>query len=252
MGASMTSRSVDDPASPCPPRRPARFWPAALRIIALAALVVGLFVLGELPGLPDTGALRARVESSGGVGWLVFVGGYALLALLPTPKGLMTALGGLLFGWWLGAALSLAGALIGAVMAFEIGRWLGRDVVGRLVGGRLDRVDSLLRQHGLGAVVAVRLVPVLPYTVINYASGLSGVRRRDYILGSGIGMIPGSLAYAALGTSGADPWRLSAGLAVLVLLVLVGGAWGRRLLAHPKGDAASSDIPDPPGSHRGR
>ena len=194
-------------------------------------LVLGLFVAARLGGLPDVAALSASVRSAGAAGGVVFVGGYAVLALVPAPKAALTILGGALYGWWLGAALALLGALVGAVVAFELGRLLGRDAVDRRAGGRLQRVDTLLRDHGLGAVVAVRLVPLVPYTAINYAAGLSGVRRRDYVLGSALGMVPGSIAYAALGAWGAEPWGLFAGGAALVLLVLLGGLLGRRLLA---------------------
>lgn len=212
---------------------------AALRGVALLLLVSGLFVAAELHGLPDVASLRESVRSAGAAGGLVFVGAYALIALVPAPKAVLTALAGALYGWWLGAALALLGAFIGAVVAFELGRLLGREAVDRLVGGRLQRVDSVLRDHGLGAVVAVRLVPVLPFTAINYASGLSAVRRRDYAVGSALGMVPGSVAYAALGAWGTEPWGIFAGVAALVLLVLVGGAFGRRLL----GRDAGADVP---------
>ena len=92
-------------------------------------------------------------------------------------------------------------------------------------------MDALLTDHGLSAVVAIRLIPVLPFTVINYAGGLTGVRPRHYVLGTALGMVPGSLAYAALGAWGTSPWGIFAALAALVALVLVGGLLGRRLLA---------------------
>lgn len=211
---------------------------AAVRAVLLLLLVSGSFVAAELHGLPDVDSLRESVRSAGTAGVLVFLGGYALLALVPAPKAVLTALAGALYGWWLGAALALLGALIGAVIAFELGRLLGREAVDRLIRGRLARVDSLLRDHGFGAVVAVRLVPVLPFTAINYASGLSAVRRRDYTLGSALGMVPGSLAYAALGAWGTEPWGIFAGIAALVVLVLVGGAFGRRLLGRDAGAEA--------------
>ncbi len=240
-GGSMTSHRVDDPAlRDRPPRSDRSTGQVVLRLTVLLGLLVALFVVAEVHGLPDVAALRDRVEAAGVVGWLLFAGGYALLALGPAPKGAMTALGGALFGWGPGAALSLTGALLGAVVAFEIGRWLGRDAVDRLVRGRLDRVQALLADHGVGAVVSVRLVPVLPYTVINYAAGLTAVRRRDYVVGSALGMVPGSLAYSALGAWGADPWGLFAALAALVVLVVAGGFWGRRLLGRRDEDLGAA------------
>lgn len=205
---------------------------AAVRAVALLLVVAGGFVAAEVHGLPDATSLREDVRSAGAAGVLVFLGGYALLALVPAPKAVLTVLAGALYGWWLGAALALLGALVGALVAFELGRLLGREAVDRLLGGRLARVDALLRDHGTGAVVAVRLVPVLPFTAINYAAGLSAVRRRDYLVGSALGMVPGSLAYAALGAWGTDPWGIFAAVAALVVLVLVGGGFGRRLLGH--------------------
>lgn len=114
-------------------------------------------------------------------------------------------------------------------MSFGAGRLLGRDAVDRLIHGRLARVDTLLGDHGLSAVLVVRLVPLVPFTAVNYASGLSGIRFRDYALGSAIGMIPGSLAYAALGAYGTNPWGVATAGSVLVVLVAGGSWWAHRL-----------------------
>lgn len=72
--------------------------------------------------------------------------------------------------------------MVGAVISFGVGRLLGRDAVDRLVRGRLVRVVALLTDDGLFAVLLVRLVPVVPFIAINYASGLSGVRFRHFVL----------------------------------------------------------------------
>lgn len=200
------------------------------RLAVLGVLLTSVLVVEARWGWPDVAVLRERVDSAGSLGVLVYVTGYAALSLVPAPKALMTALGGLLFGLWLGALLSWAAAMLGAVVAFGLARILGRDAVGALARGRLEQADALLTRHGLGAVVAVRLVPVLPFTAINYAAGLTGVRFAHYVMGSAAGMVPGSLAYAALGAWGTDPWGLFAALAALVVLVLVGGVLGRRLL----------------------
>lgn len=200
-----------------------------VRVAVLGGLLAGVVLVDRVWGWPNVSSLQSRVEEAGGAGVLVFVLGYALLTLLPAPKAVLTVLGGILYGFWLGALLAWLAALIGAVVAFGLGRLLGRDAVDRLIRGRLDRADRLLADHGLGAVIAARLVPVLPFTVVNYAGGLTGVRLRDFVIGSAIGVVPGSLAYAALGASGTDPWRIFVTLAVLVALVVVGGLIRRRV-----------------------
>ena len=232
MGVSMTSQGVDDHGRASRgPRRGRLLSAGSARLLAFVALILAVFVVARVYGLPDVDTLRDQVDSAGSVGWLIFVGGYALIALFPAPKSALTILGGLLFGWVPGAGLSLAGALIGALMAYELGRWLGRDAVDRATGGRLARLESQLRDHGFLAVLTARLVPVLPYMLINYGSGASAVRRRDYVLGSALGMVPGSLVYSALGAWGTDLRGSVAWVAVVVLLVVAGGLWGGRRFA---------------------
>ncbi|WP_231251600.1 TVP38/TMEM64 family protein [Nocardioides furvisabuli] len=223
-------------------RTPSRFW-AWARLGALATVLLAVFVVEQRRGWDDVRLLREQVDGTGPWGAAAFVAGYALLCLLPAPKALLTALGGVLFGLWLGALLSWLAALTGAAATFGLGRALGRDAVDQLTRGRVERADRLLADHGFGAVLAVRLTPVLPYTVINYAAGLTGVRWRDYLLGSALGMVPGSLAYAALGAWGADPWGVFAGVAALVALVVIGTFVGRRQLGHD-GGAAPAPAPD--------
>ena len=206
---------------------------------ALILIVVGAVVLALILGTPDIAAFRARVDEAGLWGPALFFAFYTGLALIPCPKALLTAAGGALFGLWIGAGLALAAALVGAVVAFGLGRLLGREVVDRLIRGRVARVDALLADHGLSAVLIVRLVPLVPFIAINYASGLSGVRFRHYLVGSAVGMVPGSLAYAALGAYGTNPWGLAAAGSALVLLVAGGSFWARRLNARGVGTPAA-------------
>lgn len=202
--------------------------------LRLAALVVS-FVVGStalhLSGWSGPERLQALVESAGWAGVVVFVVGYAVLVLVPTPASLLTILGGALFGVWWGAALAWAGALLGAYGGFLLGRRLGRPAVDRLLRGRLEKADQVLVRHGLVAVLTVRLVPLFPFTPLNYACGVLGVRRRDYVLGTAVGIVPGALAYAAVGASGADPRGIAVGVGGLLVLALLGGTVGRRLLA---------------------
>ena len=200
-----------------------------LKAAALLLIVLGAVVLALVLGTPDLAAMRARVESAGIWGPALFFALYAALALIPCPKALLTAAGGALFGLWVGAGLALSAALVGAIVSFGLGRVLGREAVDRLIRGRLARVDALVADNGLSAVLIARLVPLVPFIAVNYASGLSGVTFRHFVLGSALGMIPGSLAYAALGAYGTNPWGLAAAGSALVVLVVSGSWWARRL-----------------------
>ncbi len=204
----------------------------------LVLILVGAVTLALVLGTPDIDAMRSRVEAAGAWGPAVFFALYVGLALIPCPKGLLTAAGGAVFGLWAGAGLALTAALVGAVVSFGLGRLLGRAAVDRLIRGRLARVDALLVGHGLSAVLVVRLVPLVPFIAVNYASGLSGVRFRDYVLGSAVGMVPGSLAYAALGAYGTNPLGLAGAGSALVILIVGGSWWARRLDARGAGRSA--------------
>ncbi|MCE0486547.1 TVP38/TMEM64 family protein [Ornithinimicrobium sediminis] len=198
---------------------------AALLVVLLAAAAAAAWTVGS----PDVARLRAQVDAAGLWAPAVFVAGYALWSLLPVPKNVVTVLAGGLFGFLSGAMLAWLGAMLGAVAAFGVARWLGRDGVDALLRGRLRQVDARLRDRGLVALLTVRLVPVLPFTVINYGAGVTGVTLRDYVLGTALGMLPGTLAYAAIGAFGVTrPWAVWVAAGVLVVLVVVGGGLARR------------------------
>lgn len=221
-------------------------WASIAKAAALLAMLLGAWALIQLYGLPDAAAVQAMVTSAGGWGPVAFLGLYTALALAPVPKNVMTALAAVLFGFWWGAALAWTGAMLGAMAAFGIGRLLGRDSVDRLLRGRLADVDATLHEHGLGPILTVRLIPVLPFTAINYGSGVSGVRFGDYVLGTAVGMVPGTLAYAALGgLGGADPWLITLAVGTLIVLTLGGGLLARRrLAAHKPETSTHSQEPD--------
>ncbi|MCA1783266.1 MAG: TVP38/TMEM64 family protein, partial [Intrasporangiaceae bacterium] len=159
---------------------------------------------------------------------VIFVSGYAFWSLLPVPKNVATAAAGALFGVGPGAVLAWAGAMIGSAVAFGVARSLGREGVARLLRGRLETADRALGDRGFGAVLLARLVPVVPFTALNYGAAVTGVETRHYLAATALGMVPGTVAYAALGASaGTDPQVTAAALAALVLLS-VGGWWAAR------------------------
>lgn len=201
------------------------------RAVALAVFVAVAVAVGVLVPLPSIDEVRAAVADLGPAGGVVLALGYAAVTLTPAPKNVLTVAAGLAFGFWTALLWVYLGALLGAALAFLLGRALGRDAVERFTGARVARVDDLLARRGLLAVIGVRLVPVLPFTAINYVAGLTAVRRRDYALGTALGIIPGTVAYVALGAFGFElQWPAWVALGVLGALTLAGAvvAWRGR------------------------
>ncbi len=214
----------------------------ALFVMLLGAAVVLAFTV-ERPSVAD---LREHVSAAGAAAPVLFVALYAVATLMPLPKNAFSAAGGILFGLGWGLTLVYLGAMIGAVVGFELGRLLGRAAVERFTGARVARLDELLAERGFVAVVALRLVPVLPFTAINYSAGLTGIRRRDYLAGTGVGIIPGTVSYVVLGSYAGDPtgWPFLVSLGALLLLSVGGLAAGRHRHVHrhrPQADRRSDD-----------
>lgn len=202
------------------PVRMRRWWrPVLLGAIVVAAVVVALVV-----GVPPPGEIRNLVAAAGWAGPVLFAAVYAGLSLTPVPATVLSVGAGVLFGFPLGVPVVMAGAFTGAAVGFLLARHLGRATLRGVGGDRLARLDDLLRRRGLLAVLAVRMVPVLPFAVINMACGLSALRTRDYLVGSALGMLPAVTAFVGIGAYGAEPGSVpflvsAGGLAVL----LVGG-----------------------------
>ena len=124
----------------------------------------------------------------------------------------------------------MIGASIGAAAAFGIGRRIGRDAVAELAGERVLRLDAWIARRGFIAVLYARLIPFVPFNALNYVAGVTGVRARDYLVATTVGIIPGSFAYAALGGNLDDPSSPAfiAAVALVVGLALAGPFIARR------------------------
>lgn len=167
--------------------------------------------------------LRNFVEAAGPLQALVFVVAYVILTVLLVPGTIPSVAAGAIFGPVWGTLLTLTGATIGAVAAFETARALGRERVRARLGRRTDAADRWVRSRGLLGVITLRLVPVVPFNVLNYAFGLSTVQRRNHVIGTALGIVPGTVAFVALGSSIADPGSpgFLASLTAVIVLVVV-------------------------------
>lgn len=195
-------------------------------IVVLLALGVWLVVA---VGVPDLASVRAEVDVLGFWAGPVFAALYALITPTPLPKTVLTLAAGAVFGVGYGLVVVLVGATAGAVFAFYLARALGRDVVLRYFRTAAHRVDAQARRYGVWAVLVLRLVPLVPFTALNWVAGVTAVRIRDFVLATPVGMLPTTSATIAVGAYGASGASLPFLIALGVLLFLIAaGAMAHR------------------------
>jgi len=133
---------------------------------------------------------------------LIFMCIYIVSVVLFLPGSVLTISGGFIFGPVLGALYNITAAVIGATIAFLIARYLAADWVTKKTGGKLKQLKEGVEQEGWRFIAVVRLIPLLPFNVLNYALGLTQVRLSAYSIASAIFMLPGTIAYTYLGSLG--------------------------------------------------
>jgi uncharacterized membrane protein YdjX (TVP38/TMEM64 family) len=140
------------------------------------------------------------VESLGALKPLVFILIYNLATVLFIPGSLLTMGGGAIFGLVWGSIYVTISAILGATIAFIIGRFWCRDLVYQKMLDRpqFQAIERAIDREGLKIVLLTRLCPILPFNLLNYAFGITNISLKDYVLGS-LGIIPGTVMYVYLG-----------------------------------------------------
>ncbi len=183
----------------------------ALRGVLVVALVVALLFFGRRVAalLPQ---FASWVEGLGALGPAVFVAGYAAAVVGFVPGSLLTLAGGALFGVARGVVYVFAAAVLGSTVSFLIARHLARDAVARRIEGdaRFRAIDRAIGEQGRRIVFLLRLSPVFPFSLLNYALGLTRVRLVDYLIAA-VGMLPGTVLYVYLGKLGGDGAAVAGG-----------------------------------------
>jgi len=168
----------------------------------------------------DVAALEAWIRGAGALAPLLFMLGYALSAVLFLPGTIFTLAGGALFGPVMGSFYNLTGATLGAALAFLVSRYLASDWVARRSGGRLRQLISGVEGEGWRFVAFVRLVPLFPFNLVNYALGLTRIPFTHYTLTTYVAMLPACVAYTYLGYVGREAVAGGEGLVQKALLAL--------------------------------
>jgi uncharacterized membrane protein YdjX (TVP38/TMEM64 family) len=212
-----------------------RLLPRLLLLLGIAgAIAWGAFNRDRL----DLEALDASLSALGLWAPVAYLGLYAAGAVAFLPGSLFSLAGGALFGPVWGTVLNLSGATIGASVAFLIARYIAGGWVERTAGGRLKRLIGGVEAEGWRFVAFVRLVPLFPFNLTNYALGLTRIKFIPYVVTSFICMAPGALAYTWLGHAGrealsGDTSAIRYGLLALGLLAAI--AFLPRLLRRLRG-----------------
>ena len=171
-----------------------------LRLIALLAVIVVLAVVAVFAPHPSVEQMRQWGTSVGPAFPLVFFAVHALVTIAPIPRTLFTLSAGVLFGPFTGLAVTIGASTVSAVLALLLVRAIGREAVAaRLSHSALDSVDESLRRRGWLAVGSLRLIAPVPFSLVNYACGVSAVRLVPFALATAAGMLPGTLGIVVIG-----------------------------------------------------
>lgn len=200
-----------------------RHLPRALTGLALAAAVALAWLYRDQF---DAAGIGVFVEGAGVWGPVAFMALYAVATILFVPGIVFGLAGGALFGPVWGSLWNLLGATLGASAAFLIARYLAGNWVRGRAGGRLDRIIAGVEAEGWRFVALTRLVPLVPFNLLNYALGLTRIGLVRYVVASLVCMIPGTAAYTWLGHAGkaalgGESDAIRYGLLALGLLALI-------------------------------
>ncbi|MDE2229449.1 MAG: TVP38/TMEM64 family protein [Alphaproteobacteria bacterium] len=214
-----------------------------LPVIVLAGLAIAFFASGlnrylTWAALHDNDlALHAFVGRHPILAPVAFVVAYALVIALSVPGGaVMTVSGGFLFGLWFGALLTIIGATSGAIIVFLLARFVVSDLVRQRAGPLLKRMADGFARNAFSYLLFLRLVPLFPFWAVNLVPAFAGIGVSTFAVATLIGIIPGTLAYASIGSDLGAYFAANAG-------VPLGQVFSPKMLALRIGLAAIALLP---------
>lgn len=200
-------------------------------------LVTGLAVY--LLGGIDAARLQIWLKQAGVWSPIIYMILYTSATVLILPSTPLNLTGGAIFGPWWGTLWTSIAALIAAVVAFTFTRTVGRKTISQKLAGRWQAMEAEIDRGALFYMFAIRLLPIIPYGLVNFAAGLTSIRFRDYLIGTMLGTVPGVLPFVMIGSSGLNaaktgnvlPLAMASGLAGSLVGV---ATWYRRRRQPPQ------------------
>lgn len=248
-------------ADALPEKRSGPKWKLVVYALAGLAVLAALILAGRQAG-DSIPRFAAWVEGLGVWGPVVFILGYAVATVAFVPGSLLTLAAGAIFGLVEGTLYTLIGATLGAACAFLVARYVARGAIERKIAGnaRFAAIDKAVAGEGFKIVALLRLSPVFPFNLLNYALGLTRVRFLHYLAAS-IAMLPGTLLYVYYGKAagslagalgggataqrGPEFWiTLGIGLVATVIVTTYVTRLAGRALQHQIGQQTGEPVPE--------
>lgn len=227
-------------------------------LVAFIALAVYYFRFTETGRQITPTKVKETIESfDPATAALVYISIYILGTIFLVPGTVLSFAGAVVFGAYKGTLFTWIGAVIGSTLSFLLAKLLGRDFVTQLFGDRLDALDRRVRDNGFTGLLIIRLLPIFPYNAVNFGSGFTSIRLRDYVLATALGILPGTFVYQYLFAKFGrrileegfkveylyDPELLGA-LGLFIAFIVI-GKWAQKKLAKKEETQAAGESGDP-------
>jgi uncharacterized membrane protein YdjX (TVP38/TMEM64 family) len=200
----------------------------SIALFCVIATVIGVVLLGGI----NQKALQLWLEQMGIWAPILYILVYAIATICILPSTPLNLTGGAIFGSVWGTVWTSIAAILAAVLSFGFSRTIGRKLVEKKLAGKWENIDREMHEGGFFYMFAIRLLPLIPYGLVNFAAGLTSIKFRDYFLGTLLGTVPGILPFVMMG-AGLTALKQGNILPLLFALALTGmlvgtATWYRR------------------------
>jgi uncharacterized membrane protein YdjX (TVP38/TMEM64 family) len=199
-------------------------------VIPISASIMGFVFREQLKGISDLMS-KGSIEQVVSIirSWGIAAPLISIFLMIfqsiaaPIPAFLISAANGIIFGIIFGSFISWIGAMLGAVLSFFLARWFGETFVRKVMKKDMlwKKVDTISSNQGFKVVILARLIPIVSFDLISYAAGLSSIKTSTFLIATGIGMIPGTIAYTALGSEMSKIEAQASNVSMIVVLALI-------------------------------
>jgi uncharacterized membrane protein YdjX (TVP38/TMEM64 family) len=200
----------------------------AIALFCIIATVAGIYLLGGI----NQQQLQLWLQQMGIWAPIIYILVYAIATIFILPSTPLNLSGGAIFGSVWGTVWTSIAAVLAAVLSFGFSRTIGRKFVEQKLAGKWQSLDREMEQGGFFYMFAIRLLPLIPYGMVNFAAGLTSIKFRDYFFGTLLGTVPGILPFVMMG-AGLTALKQGNVIPILVALALIGmlvgtATWYRR------------------------